>query len=178
MAVIVASVSLIASPAAAAPSAPATTTHFVGTISGPSGPLAGACVSAVTPDWQWWTVVTDSSGSYTLDAPAGSYRIQVRDCNPIPDPAPSARLAQGWWSPTGLTTQSGAATVTGTDGATSDPIDVTLPAGGWLTGAVQDTNATPIDGICVTPVSALNDWDGGTSTPSNGGPGQFVTAPP
>ncbi len=175
MAVIVATISLIAAPAGAAPSTPTPTTHFVGTVSDASGPLQGACVSAVDGNWQWWTVVTDATGSYTLEAPAGSYRFQIRDCNPTSTPG-SPRLAGGWWSSGGLTTQSGAQTVAGADGATSTPIDVTLPVGGWLTGALQDPASTPVDGICVTPVSANNDWDGGTTTPSNGGAaGTFET---
>lgn len=194
MALIVASISLVAAPAGAAPSTQTPTTRFAGTISGPSGPLAGACVSAVDANWQFSTVVTDRSGTYTLEVPAGPYRIQVRDCNPTsgatpsvtPSPAqagvpgsvsaPTERLAGGWWSSRGLQTQSGAETVTGADGATTRSIDVTLPVGGWFTGAVQDPAANPVDGICITPVTSADEWDGGTTTPSNGGrAGQFET---
>ena len=174
MAMIVACTSLIAAPAVAAP---ATTTHFTGTVSGPSGPLAGACVSAVSSDWQWWTAISDSSGGYTLDVPPGAYRFQLRDCSPGAVPGSSIRLAGGWWSATGLQTSSGATSVVGGDGQTDTLADVTLPEGGWITGAAQDANGAPLDGICVTPVSSLHDWDGGTTTPSNGGPaGTFETA--
>ena len=170
VAVVLTSTSLVVGPAGAQDASAGT---FAGVVSGPSGPVSGVCVSAVTDSWQWYGTQTDDAGSYSLEVPAGTYRVQFRDCRPDA----TERLVTQWWSSGGLVDQTNAGHVTVAEGQTLPGVDAALTPGGWFLGTVRDTNGDPVDGICVNPVTAAtNSWDGGTTTPTNGGaPGSFAT---
>ncbi len=163
MTVIVVTTALFVGTAVAAPTSEG---FLTGTVSGPSGPIANICVSAQSDNYNWAGTQTDGSGSFTLPVASDTYRIQYRDCRA----GASERLMTGWWSPNGVVDANDAARVTVADGETLPGFDVTLQPGGWFTAMLQDAAGSPLDGICINPVSvATGNWDGGQRSPAQGG---------
>ena len=163
MTVIVVTTALFVGTAVAAPTSEG---FLTGTVSGPSGPIANICVSAQSDNYNWAGTQTDDSGSFTLPVASDTYRIQYRDCRS----GASERLMTGWWSPNGVVNANDAARVTVADGETLPGFDVTLQPGGWFTAMLLDAAGSPLDGICINPVSvATGNWDGGQRSPAPGG---------
>jgi hypothetical protein len=114
-----------------------------GTISGPGPtPLAGANVCLDRSDGLQNCVAFDQTaadGTYTIDAPAGSYHLRSWH--------PGNLHVPGYWSPTGYTSleaQAGVITVSTSDIAGRD---VTLPLFPFVRGTMTGSDGAPIEGL-------------------------------
>lgn len=105
-----------------------------GTVSGPSGPVVGACVAVTGSAGEYLAGYSSTGGAYSITPlyPDSSYSIVARPCgtgNYLPSP-PS----------TGIAVAAGQA-VTGQN--------LVLPAGGQLSGRVTNSLGAPVPYVCV-----------------------------
>jgi hypothetical protein len=169
-AVVAACSSLVVAPAFAAPSSVGT---IHGTVKDSTGAVSGLCVSVVDGNWSWTGTQSDANGEWTLDVASGPYKIQYQDCRGV-----TPRLADAWWSQIGPVTQNQAGTVQVDANTSTASIDVQLQPGVAFSGSVQDQQGNPVDGACINPVDAANNWVSGVQTPTNNlASGQFATDP-
>ena len=98
----------------------------------------------------------DDSGSFTLPV----RRLTTASSTATSAVGASERLMTGWWSPNGVVNANDAVRATVADGETLPGFDVTLQPGGWFTVMLQDVVGSPLDGICINPVSvATGNWE-------------------
>ena len=131
--------------------------HVTGTVTNASGHgLGNVAVSAYQPDGSGgWTDVSDTStssgGGYDLSGlTSGTCRLQFSDN--------SGAYGQQWYS--NKPSLALADSVTVNAGVTTSNINVTLAAGGHITGTVTDTNHAGLSDIYVTAYQAdQGSWD-------------------
>ncbi|MGZ6638798.1 MAG: carboxypeptidase regulatory-like domain-containing protein [Solirubrobacteraceae bacterium] len=133
--------------------------HITGHVQNTSSnPLVFICVSA-TPTaggGLGGSATTDASGDYDIAGLAtDSYKVQFNTCG-----APGGYVTQ-WYE--GKADFSSADPVSVTAPNTASGIDATLQNGGHITGHVQNTSSTALQGICVS------------ATPGSGGGAGFAT---
>ena len=85
---------------------------------------------------------TNASGDYDLHVASGSYVIKFTD--------PAKVYPSGYYTPTGLVTDIGAATVVAVSAANVTGKDIVLPASKHIAGTVTDASAAAVAGITVS----------------------------
>ena len=93
--------------------------------------------------------VTDSSGNYrTTGLPAGSYRLQFRNCL-----GGSNNVSSEFYSD--KASLAAADQVAVTEGSETTGIDVELGRGGSISGTIYDIRNVPLEGICAVAANPL-----------------------
>jgi hypothetical protein len=133
---------------------------ITGTVSGPKGPLYADEVYTYDNTGGYGPATsTASDGSYWLSVLPGTYKVQVEGVN-------SSNLAEAWY---GGATQASAAGVTASAGGTTPNINVTLGAGGAISGTVVAAQGgAPVGDIEVEVLDAQGNYVESTYTLPNG----------
>lgn len=118
-----------------------------GTVRDDSGaPVQQACVSAQVVDERGWTwaggTSTDAEGRYEFSVAAGTYSLYVQDCSEEP------RLAAQWYPDAPVWTDPVPTVDLGR--GENPPFDVTLRAGGRVSGRATDRSGEPARDACVS----------------------------
>ncbi|MFA5890495.1 MAG: carboxypeptidase regulatory-like domain-containing protein [Actinomycetota bacterium] len=124
-------------------------------------PLAEVCVEAYAEEYEYLVDgSTDESGTYSLNVPAGTYRIHFHDCGwPV-------RFLAEWFDDKPDFESADAVEVS--EGEEVAGVNAIVSTVGMISGTVTDGIEDPIEGICVTAVDASGEWFGATETQSDG----------
>ena len=122
-----------------------------GRVTGPSGRgIRNIFVYAADPDFSYWIdgSTTDSNGNYSLNAPAGTWKVHFSSSPSTANYAPEWYDNKNYFQVGDL--------VTVVPGKTTFNVNAWLEIGGTISGRVTDTTANGIAGVYVQPYD-LND---------------------
>jgi hypothetical protein len=125
-----------------------------GVVSGPDGPLAGACVQVLDAEIDGRNVTSRSTsvtGYYNVDRlHAGDYKVRFsQDCYSLYG---GATLAPEYFD--NQPTRADAATIAVTEGSTFATAHATLEVAGSVSGVVSGAGQGPLSDVCVRAVGA------------------------
>jgi hypothetical protein len=133
--------------------------YIKGTVTGTGAtPLSGISVAGYSNSYYGDSTTTASNGTYALYLPAGNYTVSFNDY--------SGAYFNGYYSSSGFTINSSAATPVPVTTSDVAGINVQLGTGHHIKGTVTDTGGAPLSDIEVDANN--NSYYGWTTTASNG----------